>query len=442
MQEFFAELFSADGFMPRWNCGDWTPFHGWLYIVSDVGVWAAYTAIPAVLIYFVWQKATIPFKGIFLLFGAFIMACGLTHLLDAVMFWWPGYRLLGLVELVTAIVSWGTVVALVPIVPRALAMRSPEELQREIEARRIAEIELQRVNEDLERRIRDRTAELQDTNDALRRERKWLETTLISIGDAVIATDTQGRVTLVNGVAEKLTGWKEQEAIHQPLETVFQIVNEETRQPAENPAMRALREGAIVGLANHTVLITKTGSQTPIDDSAAPIRDDNGQILGVVLVFRDVTERRQAVRALLESAEKLRAADRRKDEFLAMLAHELRNPLAPIRTALELIKIEKDPQTVNWAHQVMQRQVEHIVRLVDDLMDVSRIMQGKIQLKRQPVALARVVEHALDEALRGHQVTTAAVFDVVAAAAGLAERGSDPAFTDHFEPAEQRGQIH
>ena len=124
MNEFVWKLLSTDGFPPRWHCGDWSSFHGWLYIASDLGVWSAYTAIPAVLIYFVWRNKTIPFKGIFLLFGAFILACGLTHLLDAVMFWWPAYRLLGLVEFLTAIVSWATVVALVPLVPQALAMRA------------------------------------------------------------------------------------------------------------------------------------------------------------------------------------------------------------------------------------------------------------------------------------------------------------------------------
>jgi PAS domain-containing protein len=232
MYEFFSQLFSSDGFPPRWHCGNWTPFHGWFYIASDIGVWSAYTAIPAVLIYFVWRKTTIPFKGIFLLFGAFILACGLTHLVDAIMFWWPAYRLLGLIEFATAVVSWATVVALVPIVPRALSMRSPEELEREIAARRLAEFNLQRANQDLEHRIQERTAELVQANATLEREREWFQTTLAGIGDAVIATDTEGRVTFVNSVAESLTGWDGDEAKAQPLEAIFKIVNQETRQPA------------------------------------------------------------------------------------------------------------------------------------------------------------------------------------------------------------------
>lgn len=132
-------------------------------------------------------------------------------------------------------------------------------------------------------------------------EAELLRVTLASIGDAVIATDSQSRVTTLNLVAEQLTGWTHDEAVGQPLDTVFRIVNEQTRQPVENPATRALREGVIVGLANHTLLIAKDGTEHPIDDSAAPIRYREGQVVGCVLVFRDVTERRRLER---ENAER------------------------------------------------------------------------------------------------------------------------------------------
>jgi PAS domain S-box-containing protein len=120
-----------------------------------------------------------------------------------------------------------------------------------------------------------------------------LEITLMSIGDAVIASDDEGRVTLMNTVAEQLTEWKQSEAIGQPVENIFHIVDEETRVPAESPVEKVLRTGAVVGLANHTVLLGKDGRETPIDDSGAPIRDRHQKILGVVLVFRDVAKRRE-----------------------------------------------------------------------------------------------------------------------------------------------------
>jgi PAS domain S-box-containing protein len=119
-----------------------------------------------------------------------------------------------------------------------------------------------------------------------------LRVTLASIGDAVITTDTESRVTYLNEVAASLTGWIQRDAIGRPLSEVFHIVNERTRQAVESPATRALREGVVVGLANHTLLIARDGVERPIDDSAAPIRDDAGVVSGCVLIFRDVSERR------------------------------------------------------------------------------------------------------------------------------------------------------
>lgn len=129
-----------------------------------------------------------------------------------------------------------------------------------------------------------------------REQSEVLRVTLRSIGDAVITTDVDGRVASLNGVAEALTGWTQAEAAGQPLDAVFRIVNEETRQPVENPATKALRDGTVVGLANHTVLIHKDGGEHPIDDSAAPIRDELGRVSGCVVIFRDVTGQRRLER--------------------------------------------------------------------------------------------------------------------------------------------------
>ena len=123
-------------------------------------------------------------------------------------------------------------------------------------------------------------------------QREVFRVTLRSIGDAVITTDTDGCITYLNEVGESLTGWSHKDALGQPLERVFQIVNEVTLQPVESPATRALREGVVIGLANHTVLIRKDGTKCPIDDSAAPIRNEAGYVSGCVLIFRDVNAQR------------------------------------------------------------------------------------------------------------------------------------------------------
>jgi PAS domain S-box-containing protein len=225
---------------------------------------------------------------------------------------------------------------------------------------------------------------------ALAEQREWFETTLRSIGDAVIATDDEGRVVFMNPIAERLTGWTLARARGRGCAEVFRIVDEESRRPAEDPVGRALAEGAIVGLANHTVLVGADGAECPVDDSAAPIRSRDGRIVGVVLVFRDVTERRRL------EAER-REHERRKDEFLTMVAHELRGPLAPILNAVSVLKATGPPEpALQKMRDTIQRQAQQLARLVEDLLDIGRIRAGKLQLKKSPVDLREVVRQGIE----------------------------------------------
>jgi PAS domain S-box-containing protein len=346
---------------------------------------------------------------------------------------------------------------------------------------------------------------------ALRRQ-ETLEVTLSSIGDAVIVTDAQGRVTFLNAVAESLTGWSSRSATNEPMENVFRIVNERTGFAVENPVTKVLETGGIVGLANHTVLLARDGRRIPIDDSAAPIRDSSGQLFGIVLIFRDITERRRAeearawlaaivdssddaiasktlegivtswnpgavrlfgyepqeiigqpittiippelhseelevlsrlqrgeridhfetvrvakdgcrvdisltvspvrdedgviigaskiardIRARKEAEGQVRDANRRKDEFLATLSHELRNPLAPIRSVAELLKRAEDlAPDLRAASTILERQVHHMTHLIDDLLDMSRITAGHVRLQREPLDLSDLLSAAMD----------------------------------------------
>jgi PAS domain S-box-containing protein len=342
---------------------------------------------------------------------------------------------------------------------------------------------------------------------SLRRQSQILEVTLASIGDAVLVTDAQGHITFTNSVASGLTEWPLEQAKGRPLTEVFPIINEHTRKPVENPVSKVLQTGTIVGLANHTMLISRSGREIPIDDSAAPIRLPDGTLFGVVLVFRDITEQRRAeharawLAAIVESSddaivsktlngqitswnpgatrlfgyapeeiigksittiiptelhaeeadvlarlrrgervdhfetvrvakdgrrveisltvspirneqgeiigaskiareitERKRAermlleADQRKDEFLATLAHELRHPLAPIYNSAQLLcRIEHDRPELKNACEILQRQLQQLTRLVDDLADVSRIRAGRIDLQTEPIDLGRLL---------------------------------------------------
>ncbi len=337
-------------------------------------------------------------------------------------------------------------------------------------------------------------------------QRQFYLTTLVSIGDGVITTDRDGKVTHLNGVSERLTGWTSAEAEGKPLADVFRIVNEATRETVESPTERAIREGVIVGLANHTILLGKDGIERPIDDSAAPIKDPAGNVVGCVLIFRDISGRRQAeieqnesaarfksvvdhvpdgiitfrengaiesfntaaeelfgyeaeevigknvgmlfadpgyqlgqevegnrkdgsvfpletavntfqltdgelstailrdITARKKSEEELRRiaadlseANRRKDAFLATLAHELRNPLAPVRNAVELMRLTGPSEdTLQKGREVIERQVTHLTRLIDDLLDVSRITRNKLELRLERVQLSEIIFGAVE----------------------------------------------
>jgi PAS domain S-box-containing protein len=403
--DFWQQLFDTSDFPSRWHCGTWTTGHGWLHILSDLGVWSAYLAIPCVLGYFLLRREDLPFRSIFLLFGAFILACGTTHLMEALLFWWPAYRLAGLIKLLTAVISWATVISLVPIVPRVLAMRSPNDMQREVEARKGAESALQQVNDDLERRIEERTAELVRANAALEAEvavRRRAEERVQRVADAVPALisyiGTDACYQLNNSAYETWFGRPRSD-----------FVGRHMRDTLGEQAWRTLRTHFEAALAGQVVSYEaevpyRQGGTRWIVATYTPDLDQSGVVRGVVAHVNDITSRKRVEAALQASEVQLREralqlaeADRRKDDFLAVLSHELRNPLAPIRNGLAVMRLSSgDAEAVEQARSMMERQLGHLVHLVDDLLDVSRITHGKVELRRKRADLATIVDIAVE----------------------------------------------
>jgi PAS domain S-box-containing protein len=224
-------------------------------------------------------------------------------------------------------------------------------------------------------------------------ERDLLSTTLASIGDCVIVTDVDGRITFMNAVASAVTGWTLAETKGRPLKEIFRIINEESRAPVEDPVEKVIRTGVIVGLANHTVLIRKDGSEIPIDDSGAPIRAPEGELEGVVLVFRDFSETKKTQRELLAAKETAEAANRAKDNFIAMVSHELRTPLTPVLATLNLWELKEDlPADQRNDVQMLRRNVELEARMIDDLLDLTRMSRGILSIRPEVVDVHAILQ--------------------------------------------------
>ena len=212
-----------------------------------------------------------------------------------------------------------------------------------------------------------------------------LRTTLTSIGDGVITCDTHGKVQMMNPIAQELTGWLESEASGRPLEEVFHIVNETSRQRVENPVAKVQRLNRVVGIANHTVLIRRDGSEIAIDDSGAPIRNQAGEITGIVMVFRDITMERRTRAALLAN-EKLAVAGR----LAATIAHEIHNPLDSVANLLYLLQ-----------HNPTNDETKHFLDIAQtELARVTQISRAMLSLYREsrapvPVNLKDTLEELL-----------------------------------------------
>ncbi|MBX9602836.1 MAG: PAS domain S-box protein [Bryobacteraceae bacterium] len=221
-------------------------------------------------------------------------------------------------------------------------------------------------------------------------QREWYQTTLSSIGDAVIATGPDALVQFLNPTAAELTGWSPEEAHGRPISEVFDIRNEETFQPVEIPVEQVVREHKVVGLANHTILMNRAGAAIPIDDSAAPIFAPDGHLMGVVLVFRDITERRASERSLERSRTEM-------ERFAYLAAHDLQEPLRGISTFSELLDQDSrpllSPKSVQYLEFILTG-AQKMQRLVLDLLDYCRA--GASSLQAEKVAANEVVMEALD----------------------------------------------
>ena len=259
----------------------------------------------------------------------------------------------------------------------------------------------------------------QQQQTSLIEQQRWVSMILKVIGDGVIVTDAQGQVKFLNLVAESLTGWMLEEAVNQPLLQVFQLVNEQTPHiPLENPVTEVLRTGKTVYLVNPVLLITKEGRQIPIADSAAPLKDNQGNIIGVVVVFRDVAERElvqeraalQRTQLLESQMSELQRLSQLKDDFLSTVSHELRSPLANIKMSIHMLEMSLDRQRLSPQEsegdtssdritrylKILRSECDQELNLVNDLLEIQRLEANATLFDWTPIALSEWIPQVIE----------------------------------------------
>jgi PAS domain S-box-containing protein len=395
-------LFATNGFMPHGVCYTWSSNLLALHVISDALIAAAYFSIPIALAYLVRRRRDLPFYWIFMLFGIFIVACGSTHLMDIWTIWQPYYWLSGAVKGVTAAASVPTAIALVLLIPHALAMPSTRELraaqqalEKEVEVRRTAEAALREAHAALETRVVERTRELEGANallDAL------FDQAPIGLG----FWDRELRYVRLNAALAEMNGVPREAHIGKTVEEVL---------PEMDPAVmesfrRVLATGETVRHEVSGITPAAPGRKRWWSVTYHPVRAGD-EVQGVGAVCEEITDAKQAeaervrlLAAAREARDEAEAANRSKDEFLAAVSHELRAPLNALVGWVHVLEHSRvaDPE-VREAVERIARNARLQAKLVDDLLDLSRSATGKLQLDMRNVDPAIVAKAAIDTVL-------------------------------------------
>ena len=371
--EFFKGLFGQNGFMPHGHCYLWDPGLMRLHLISDFLIAAAYFIIPFTLVNFVRKRRDLPFNWMFVCFGIFIIACGMTHVMEIITLWKPYYWVSGIVKAITALASVPTAILLLRLVPAAVNFPGP--------------------------------AVLRAANEALIEQTKLLNLIVTSMGDGLLVVDRDGDALLSNPALRRMLGLNETEDVPKNCSQdcgFFHADKVKRIAPAESPTSRAVAGGHV----DDEEIFIRHGSNVEgswADVTARALRDEHGTIHGAVAVFHDVTahkrseEQQQNLLREREARAEAEAANRAKDRFLAVLGHELRTPLTPVLAGVELLeqKINANGE-FKGTIEIIRRNIELEARLIDDILDLTAIAKGKINLDVGTVDIHASVRGALE----------------------------------------------
>lgn len=358
--EFFARLLDTSDWPPRWHCGKWSEFHGWLYIISDLMVWSAYFAIPFIIIRFISKKNDARFIRLYFLFAGFILACGATHFFDAVTFWFPVYRINALVRAITGVISWITVFYLIKLLPQAFSLRSSRELEEEVEQRKKAEDKF----------------------------RNFLE----RVPDSIIVVNEAGSIHLVNAQTVKMFGYTREEMLGSRIELLMPQRYEKMH-PFRRFRFFDTEQSTQVAEGFELYAVRKDGREFPVEMSLSPMETDEGVMLTASI--RDVSEKKQLEKVIRDTnitlerkvqqrTEELERKNKELEQFAYVASHDMQEPLRTTSSFVDLLRKQYKGKLDENADKYLDYIVQSSDRmkiLIKDLLDYSRL--GREKEKRQ-----------------------------------------------------------
>jgi len=347
--EFFRKLFDTSDWPPRWHCGKWSDFHGWLYIISDLLVWSAYFAIPLIIIRYISKKHDARFIRLYFLFAGFILACGATHFFDAVTFWVPLYRVNALIRAITGILSWTTVFYIIKVLPLAFTLRTSADLEAEVEQRKKAEEKFRNLLE--------------------------------SAPDSMVIMNEGGIIQLVNAQTENMFGYTREEMIGGKVCMLMPLDFVDLKQLQKPGANRITGKEELMGTR-------KNETQFPIEISLAPLVTDEGLLISAAI--RDISEKKLMEKVIrdanitLERKVQQRTAELERknkelEQFAYVASHDLQEPLQTTSGFVQLLRKQYHSRLDPTADQYIDYVVQASGRmrtLIKDLLDYSRIGRG------------------------------------------------------------------
>lgn len=374
ISNFFSELFSGGDWRPRWETGHWSEFLGWLCIGSDLLIWAAFFTIPAIILVFALRKKNLKFYRAYLWFAAFILLCGGVHLVDAVIFWHPVYRLSVLLKFMTAIISWITVYQLVRLLPRALNLKTSSEFEAEIT------------------KSRELLEELRSSGQELKKQKDFADKVIGASIDYILVYDRDLNILLMNKKTEEFLGKSVGELIGQNFLKVFP----QSRDTDYHYNVMLAVAGQFIP---HIISLSPSGRY--YDTSFIPL-EEGGRPYAALVVAREITENIEREKSLQnlnqtlnESNAKLLGLNKELEQFAYILSHDLQEPLRKIQIFSKML-MDKNQQGIHDDNISYLSKIDgsagRMKTLIEDVLNYSRTHASPDGMK--PVKLSNLLEEA------------------------------------------------